>query len=90
MPGTGRSTRICDPENQDKILDSITIAEMFNQGHETAKADRCFAPNMDRIETFNSNHLCINTQQNYQNIQDPVVKANLIRQMDREFYAMLE
>jgi hypothetical protein len=77
-------------KNQDKIVDSITIAEMFNQGHETAKADQYFTLNMDRVETFNNDHLHTNTQQIYQNIQDPVVKANLIRQMDLEFYAMLE
>jgi hypothetical protein len=76
--------------NQDKFLDSITIAEMFNQGHDTAKADQYFTLNMERIETFNSDHLCIATQQIYQNIQDPVVKANLISQMNRKFYAMLE
>jgi hypothetical protein len=45
---------------------------------------------LDRIETFNSDHLRINAQQIYQNIQDPVIKVNWIRQMDREFYAMLQ
>jgi hypothetical protein len=45
---------------------------------------------MDRIETFNSILLCINAQPIYQNIQDPVIKVNLIRQMDHEFYATLE
>jgi hypothetical protein len=76
--------------NQDKFLDSITIAEMFNQGHEIAKADQYFTLNMDRVETFNSVHLCIAAQQIYQIIQDPVIKANLICQMNRELYAMLE
>jgi hypothetical protein len=76
--------------NQDKFLDYITIAEMFNQGHETAKADRYFTLNMDRVETSNSNHLCIAAQQIYQNIQDPAVKANLIHQVNHKIYAMLE
>jgi hypothetical protein len=75
---------------EDKLLDSITIAEMFNQVHETAKADRYFTPNMDRIATFNSDHLSIAAQQIYRNIQDPVVKANLIRQANLKCYAMLE
>jgi hypothetical protein len=76
--------------NQDKIIDSITIDGMFNQGHETPKADQYFTLNMERVETFNSDHLCIAAQQIYRKIQDPVVKANLICQMDREFNAMLE
>jgi hypothetical protein len=76
--------------NQDKILDSIPIAEMFNQGHETAKADRYFTPNMDRIATFNSDHLSIAAERLYRNIQDPAVKANLIHQANLKLYAMLE
>jgi hypothetical protein len=76
--------------NQDKILDSITIAEMFNQGHETAKADQCFTANMDKRQTFNSNHLRITSNQIHRNIQDPVVKADLIHQLDHKIYAMLE
>jgi len=40
-------------EDGSKILDSITIAQMLGQRHETAKADRLFKEGMDRIEEFN-------------------------------------
>jgi hypothetical protein len=34
------------------ILDSVTLVVMLNQGHETAKADQYYIPNMDRVEAF--------------------------------------
>ena len=76
--------------NRDKLLDSITIAEMFMQGHETAKADLYFNPNLIKIESFHRDHLWMATQQINRNIQDPVVKAKLIREANLKFYSMLE
>jgi hypothetical protein len=43
--------------NQEKILNAITMAEIYNQGHETAKADRFINPNTIPMEMFSCNHL---------------------------------
>ena len=74
---------------QNKLLDSIKLAEILNQGHEIAKADRYFVRNMDKIVDISSSGLKIIAQRLY-NIQDPVAKANLINQMILEFRQMLE
>jgi hypothetical protein len=76
--------------NQQKILDSITLAEMLNQGHETAKADRMYHPRMNKIQTFNSDYLGFAANQWFPNEQDPVVKADLIRELNQKCYAILE
>jgi hypothetical protein len=75
--------------DQDKLLDSITIATILNQGHETAKADQYFNPNAVRIESFNTDHMSLATQRAYAHLQDPVVKAKAIRQANLKFYALL-
>ena len=74
---------------QNKLLDSIKLAEILNQGHETAKADRYFVRNMDKIVDINSSGLELILQRIY-NIQNPVAKANLINQKILEFCQMLE
>ena len=47
---------------QNKLLDSIKLAEILNQGHETAKADQYFVRNMDKIVDINSSGLKIIAQ----------------------------
>jgi hypothetical protein len=37
-----------------KILDSVTLAKIFEQGHEVAKADRFCTPGMQRMREFRS------------------------------------
>jgi hypothetical protein len=39
------------------ILDSVKLTVMLNQGHETAKADRYYIPNMYRVEAKREIHM---------------------------------
>jgi hypothetical protein len=64
---------ICDQG----ILDYIRLAEILNQGHETAKADLYYTPNMDRVEAFRVDHMFMAAERVYSNIQDPVIKERL-------------
>jgi hypothetical protein len=75
---------------RNKLLDSITIAEIFNRGHETAKADQYLTPNMVRLERFGSDRLTLAVQRKYKDIKDPVAKAELIRETQLKCYMMLE
>jgi hypothetical protein len=40
-----------------KILDSITLAEIFGQGHEVAKADRFCTPKMQVMREYDTYHI---------------------------------
>jgi hypothetical protein len=73
----------------DKLLDSITIAEMLDRGHETAKADRMNYRGLEKICTFDDTIINAATRRKYQDIKDPEVRAEAIVQMKHDIYAML-
>jgi len=77
--------------NQEKLLDSITIAEMFNPGHhETAKADRFYNPAIVHYESFKETQMTLAAERKYRHIKDPAAKREQICQMRDTFYTMLE
>ena len=77
-------------KNGEKILDSITLAEMCHRTHETAKADRFYTPGMDRWERFNDDHLSIALHRIYRNVEDKERKERLIRAAHTNFYRLME
>jgi hypothetical protein len=76
--------------NHNKILDSITIAEILNQGHKALNADRYYNPRAVVMETFNNDQLNLATQQVYKHIQDPGIKADSISQANHKFWDLLD
>jgi hypothetical protein len=76
--------------NHNKILDSITIAEILEQGHKTAKADRYYNPRAVVMATFNNDHMSLAAQRVYKHIQDPVIKADLISQANHKVWNLLD
>jgi hypothetical protein len=76
--------------DRNKILDSITLAQMLNQGHETAKADRMYHPRMNKIKPFSTDHIGFGVDLWFFDEQDPLVKAELLRELNWKYNAMLE
>ena len=76
--------------NGNRLLDSITIAEILNVGHETAMADRICKPIMQRIESFSVDRMTIAAEKSYVHIEDRVARAKLTCEATHKFYAMLD
>jgi hypothetical protein len=70
--------------DRNKILDSITLAQMLNQGHETAKADRMYHPRMNKIKPFSTEHIGFGVDLWFFDEQDPLVKAELLLEIELE------
>jgi hypothetical protein len=49
-----------------------------------------YHPKMNKIQTFNSDYLGFAANRWFPNEQDPVVKADLIRELNQKMYTMLE
>lgn len=76
--------------NGDKILDSITLANILNQGHEIAKADRYFTPFMVNEESFGNTNMLLAASRVYGNIREPEIKERLILEARHSFSDMME
>lgn len=74
-------------KNQKNILDSMTIAEMLNKGHETAKADRDVnSQDLNRLQTFNDDHAGLAVSGMYRNVADSPIKQETMRRKRAQFY----
>jgi hypothetical protein len=76
--------------NGDKILDSITLANILNQGHEIAKADRYFTPFMVNEESFGNTNMQLAASRVYGNIKEPEIKERQILAARHLFYDMMK
>ena len=71
------------------ILDAITIAEILNKGHETAKADRIYKRGMDRFQDFTRIEMTLAAVEAHRNIQDPLVRNQMVDETEHRLHAML-
>ena len=76
-------------EDGSKLLDSITIAQMLGQGHETAKADQLGDPLMDRIEEFNLQSLIEACWRIYYPLHQPFLQYEMTHQATLDFQEMM-
>jgi hypothetical protein len=76
--------------NNGKILDSITLANILNLGHETAKADRYFTPFMVNEESFGDTNMQLAASRVYGNIKEPEIKESLMLAARHLFYDMMK
>jgi hypothetical protein len=73
-----------------KILDSITVAEIFGRPHETAKMDRMFGHWMECLVLFDNECLEIYSRRLYKHVNVPSFQRFLIQESQRKFMKMLE
>ena len=65
----------------------MTIAEMLNKGHETAKADRDVnSQDLQRLQTFNDDHAGLAVSGMYRNVADSPIKKETMRRKRAQFY----
>jgi hypothetical protein len=75
--------------NGSKHLDSITLARLFGKGHEAARADRVCFQQMQKLHQFYPDCARVCAERMYEDIQDPVEKADMIRVKQIEFQSFL-
>jgi hypothetical protein len=76
-----------------KILDSITIAEMFGKGLEVAKADWKNDPKMQNMKHFTFEYMARIkriVQAKYSNVENPYEMVRIIRQFWAEYRTMID
>jgi hypothetical protein len=76
-------------EDHQKILDSITVAEMFGKGIEVAKADMKNLPNMQRMKHFTYGYMASRVQARYRNIENSFEMERIIRKFWAEYQTMI-
>ena len=73
-----------------KIVDSVTLAQLLQKGHTTAKADQYYSRKMQHVQRLNDDLLELLISKRYRHIIDNAEKKSMIRQTKADFYAMLE
>jgi hypothetical protein len=77
-------------EDGQKILDSITIAQMFGKGIEVAKADLKNNPKMQRMKPFTYDYMASRVQARYRNIENPYEMGRLIWECWANYQTMID
>ena len=91
IPEAGYVIMINGPPESTKILDSISLAQLFDLGqHESASARKVSTPIMQKLHHFDTSCARVAAGRMYQHIQDPVEKENMIRLKMVEFRNFLE
>ena len=91
IPEAGYVIMINGPPGSTQILDSISLAQLFDLGqHESASARKVSRPIMQKLHHFNTSCARVAAGRMYQHIQDPVEKENMIRLKMVEFRNFLE
>jgi hypothetical protein len=89
-PKKGYAIMFNGPPGETKLLDSITLADMFGKLFQRARSDYRSQPHMQKLHSFERHgaHEC--AEKMYEHIQDPVEKKDLIEVKMVQFKSFLE
>ena len=73
-----------------KLLDSIAIAELYHKGHQIAKADRYNFRGIDKIQEFNFTKMREKAEERFSGVQYDGNCNELINQLELGFERLLE